>query len=75
MIPTFHLPVNTAKIVKALNLFLLGSNWVLMAERAGFEPAVRFSVRTLSKRVPSTTQPPLHGASALRDKIYCLLRI
>lgn len=32
---------------------------VLMAERAGFEPAVRVNVRTLSKRVPSATQPPL----------------
>ena len=32
---------------------------LLLAERAGFEPAVRVSVRTLSKRVPSTTQPPL----------------
>lgn len=30
-----------------------------MAERAGFEPAVRVNVRTLSKRVPSATQPPL----------------
>ena len=36
-----------------------------LAERAGFEPAVRVSVRTLSKRVPSTTQPSLHGGSLL----------
>ena len=30
-----------------------------MAEGAGFEPAVGVNLRTLSKRVPSTTQPPL----------------
>ena len=29
------------------------------AERAGFEPADRFPNRTLSKRVPSATRPPL----------------
>lgn len=32
-----------------------------MAEGAGFEPAVGVNLRTLSKRVPSTTQPPLRG--------------
>lgn len=30
-----------------------------MAERAGFEPALRFPVNTLSRRAPSTTRPPL----------------
>ncbi len=30
-----------------------------MAERAGFEPAVRFPVHTLSRRAPSTTRSPL----------------
>ena len=32
---------------------------VKVAEGAGFEPAVGVNLRTLSKRVPSTTQPPL----------------
>ena len=30
-----------------------------MAERVGFEPTVRFPVRSLSRRVLSTTQSPL----------------
>jgi hypothetical protein len=30
-----------------------------LAEGAGFEPAVRFPVHTLSRRAPSTTRPPL----------------
>lgn len=30
-----------------------------MAEGAGFEPAIRFPVYTLSRRAPSTTRPPL----------------
>ena len=44
-----------------------------MAEGAGFEPAVGVNLRTLSKRVPSSTQPPLRdahcggGASARQD--------
>ncbi len=33
-----------------------------LAERAGFEPAIRFPVYTLSRRAPSTTRPPLRGA-------------
>src|SRR5205807_10108696 len=32
-----------------------------MAERVGFEPTVRFPARSLSRRVLSTTQPPLRG--------------
>jgi hypothetical protein len=32
-----------------------------MAERVGFEPTVRFPVRSLSRRVLSTAQSPLHG--------------
>ena len=44
------------------------------AERAGFEPAELFQVRTLSKRVPSTARPPLLSKSAMpfrgRARIY-----
>jgi hypothetical protein len=32
-----------------------------LAERVGFEPTVRFPVRSLSRRVLSTTQSPLRG--------------
>ena len=32
-----------------------------VAERVGFEPTVRFPVRSLSRRVLSTTQSPLRG--------------
>ncbi len=37
------------------------SKWTLffMAERTGFEPAVRLLAHTLSKRAPSTTRTPL----------------
>ena len=31
----------------------------VMAERAGFEPAIPFRVYTLSRRAPSTTRTPL----------------
>ena len=31
----------------------------VMAEGAGFEPAIRFPAYTLSRRAPSTTRPPL----------------
>ena len=34
---------------------------LLLAERGGFEPPDTLPHRTLSKRVPSTTQPPLLG--------------
>ena len=38
-----------------------------MAERERFELSTPFRVRTLSRRVPSTTQPPLQpGAKANR---------
>ena len=36
----------------------------ILAERAGFEPAIEFPLRTLSKRVPSATRPPLRTVSA-----------
>ncbi len=36
-----------------------GGRGGLMAEGAGFEPAIRFPVYTLSRRAPSTTRPPL----------------
>ena len=32
-----------------------------LAERVGFEPTVRFPVRSLSRRVLSTAQSPLRG--------------
>ena len=32
-----------------------------LAEEAGFEPAIRFPVYTLSRRAPSTTRPPLRA--------------
>ncbi len=32
-----------------------------VAERVGFEPTVRFPVRSLSRRVLSTAQSPLRG--------------
>lgn len=32
----------------------------ILAERTGFEPAVRLLAHTLSKRAPSTTRPSLH---------------
>ncbi len=35
------------------------SGW--LADRAGFEPAIRFPVYTLSRRAPSTTRPPVRG--------------
>ena len=36
----------------------------LMAEREGFEPSVRLPVRSLSKGVLSTTQPPFRVAGS-----------
>ena len=33
-----------------------------VAEREGFEPSVRFLAHTRSRRAPSTTRSPLHGA-------------
>ena len=38
-----------------------------MAEREGFEPPLPFQVITLSRRAPSTAQPPLQQAGA-----YCV---
>src|SRR6266576_3008461 len=37
----------------------------IMAERVGFEPTVRFPVRSLSRRVLSTAQSPLRGCCRL----------
>ena len=39
-----------------------------LAEGAGFEPAVGFCLRTLSKRVPSTTQPPLRRRRSVAEQ-------
>ena len=36
-----------------------------MAERAGFEPAVRLPLHTLSKRAPSTARTPLRISGLL----------
>jgi hypothetical protein len=36
-----------------------------MAERVGFEPTVRFPVRSLSRRVLSTAQSPLRGRPSI----------
>jgi hypothetical protein len=36
----------------------------VLAEGAGFEPAIRFPVYTLSRRAPSTARPPLHALLA-----------
>lgn len=38
-----------------------------LAERAGFEPAIRLTVYTLSRRAPSTTRTPLHATSSVRQ--------
>ncbi len=37
---------------------------ISMAEGAGFEPAIRFPVYTLSRRAPSTARPPLRCLGA-----------
>jgi hypothetical protein len=34
----------------------------ILAEGAGFEPAIRFPVYTLSRRAPSAARPPLRDA-------------
>jgi hypothetical protein len=45
-----------------------------MAERAGFEPAIRFPVYTLSRRAPSTTRPPLRLQLVRNGAARALLR-
>lgn len=42
-----------------------------MAERAGFEPALRSPVNTLSRRAPSTTRPPLRPCMSRRPVLPC----
>jgi hypothetical protein len=42
-----------------------------VAERAGFEPAVRLPLHTLSKRAPSTARTPLRISGVL---IVCRAR-
>jgi hypothetical protein len=39
-----------------------------LAEGAGFEPAIRFPVYTLSRRAPSTARPPLLVARQMQDE-------
>ena len=41
-----------------------GKRRTKMAEREGFEPPLPFQVITLSRRAPSTTQPPLQQAGS-----------
>ena len=48
-------------IVSGLNQ---GKCRIKMAEREGFEPPLPFQVITLSRRAPSTTQPPLQQAGS-----------
>ena len=40
----------------------------LLAEGAGFEPAIRFPVYTLSRRAPSATRPPLRVSALQRER-------
>ncbi len=51
--------VRKIKINKLILLF--NSYLVNVAERTGFEPAIRLLPYTLSKRAPSTTRPSLHS--------------
>src|SRR5271168_3158016 len=45
----------------------------LLAEGAGFEPAIQFPAYTLSRRAPSAARPPLHVASSSRAaRISCV---
>ena len=60
--PNFALAnIAEASAVSGLNR---GKRRAKMAEREGFEPPLPFQVITLSRRAPSTTQPPLHQAGA-----------
>jgi hypothetical protein len=44
----------------------------VMADRAGFEPAIRLPVYTLSRRAPSTTRPPVHTPCASRRTLFLI---
>src|SRR5579862_7965853 len=47
----------------------------VLAEGAGFEPAIRFPVYTLSRRAPSTARPPLLIApGATRSRAHITAR-
>jgi hypothetical protein len=43
---------------------------VPVAEGAGFEPAIRFPVYTLSRRAPSTARPPLLSRLSARGSAH-----
>ena len=45
---------------------------MVVADREGFEPSVRFHVHTLSKRARSTTPPPVRSTSlpCVRQLVY-----
>jgi hypothetical protein len=45
--------------------FIFNNLQVIVAERAGFEPAVRLPLHTLSKRAPSTARTPLRISGLL----------
>ena len=40
-----------------------------LAEREGFEPSIRFTVYTLSRRAPSTTRPSLRKGRILAERV------
>ena len=50
---------------KNMRLYWLFDALKIMAERVGFEPTVRFPVRSLSRRVLSTTQSPLRSGRSM----------
>ena len=51
--------LSSLKNTKMLKLMLINNDYS-MEERMGFEPMKELLLYTLSKRAPSTTQPPLH---------------
>src|SRR6202162_1227222 len=52
----------------------LKSTVCAVAERVGFEPTVRFPVRSLSRRVLSTAQSPLRGCCKFNPSKCSVLR-
>jgi hypothetical protein len=71
IVPSFVIPVHlgeqTRHVPRNNKCPLSGALIILLAERAGFEPAIPFRVYTLSRRAPSTTRTPL-------QKIVCSMR-
>jgi hypothetical protein len=54
-----HQDKGDAKGTRETHARELTENTEILAERVGFEPTVRFPVRSLSRRVLSTAQSPL----------------